>query len=69
MVYNMLQDNWDTMNGIYLGKVLTGFLDILDLVGIEDKLSCYSIIRIIDKHREEVLNAKHRNKAASTKKS
>jgi len=29
-VYRMLRDEWDTMNGLYLGKTLIGIKDILE---------------------------------------
>lgn len=58
IVYNMLQDNWDTMNGVYLGKVYAGINDILDIAQIEDKLTCFSIIQILDQIRAKIINDK-----------
>lgn len=58
VVYNMLQDNWDTMNGLYLGKVLTGIGDIFDIAEIEDRKTCFSIINILDSIRSKMINAK-----------
>ncbi len=63
-VYNMLQDNWDTMNGIYLGKQYSGIRDIMQILDIEDTKTCYSIINIIDRTRSEILNAKKAQKPA-----
>ena len=62
-VYNMLQDNWDSMNGIYLGKIVTGISDIFKIMAVEDEKTIYFIISIIDRQRSEILNAKHKNKA------
>lgn len=57
-VYNMLQDSWNTMDGQYLGKVMSGVTDILDILGIEDKSSCLAIILILDRVRGKLINAK-----------
>lgn len=58
VVYNMLQDNWDTMNGQYLGKVLTGINDIFNIAGIDDKVTCFTILQILDSNRIELINKK-----------
>lgn len=58
IVYNMLQDNWDTMNGIYLGKHLTSIDDILNIAKIDDKYTCFKIIQILDNLRAKILNNK-----------
>lgn len=57
-VYNMLQDNWDTMNGNYMGKVLNGINDILDIAQVEDKLTCFMILRLLDSVRSQLINVK-----------
>lgn len=56
--YNMFQDNWDTMNGIYMGKNYYGLKDVLDILGVEDHRSCYYIMNVLDRNRSEILNAK-----------
>jgi hypothetical protein len=58
VVYNALQDNWDTMNGIYLGKVMTGIIDIFKMRGVDDHTTCFDIIRMIDNARSQILNKK-----------
>ena len=63
-VYNMLQDNWDTMNGIYLGKVISAITSLFDIMEVDDRRSCYFIISIIDRVRSSILNKKH-NKPAN----
>ncbi len=62
-VYNMLQDNWDSMNGVYMGKVVAGISDIFKIMDVEDERTTYFIISIIDRQRSEILNAKHKQKA------
>jgi hypothetical protein len=57
-VYNMLQDNWDTMNGLYLGKILNGIVDIFSIAEIEDRQTCYKIIQLLDSSRSKVINEK-----------
>jgi len=58
IVYNMLQDNWDTMNGVYMGKHLTSIDDIFNIAKIDDKYTCFRIIQILDNLRAKVLNSK-----------
>lgn len=58
VVYNMLQDNWDSMNGIYMGKNFAGISDILKMQEVEDEKTCYLILRMIDSRRSKILNTK-----------
>lgn len=58
IVYNMLQDNWDTMGGNYLGKVISGINDIFEIAQIEDKQTCFSIIQLLDSTRAKLINNK-----------
>lgn len=57
-VYNMLQDNWDNMAGTYLGKNMSGILDIFTIMGVEDSKACFFIIGILDRVRSEIINSK-----------
>lgn len=57
-IYNMLQDNWDSFNGNYLGKNLAGISDIFEIAQIEDKLTIFKIIRTLDQERAKLLNKK-----------
>lgn len=57
-LYQMLQDNWDTMNGSYIGKNYSGLLDILELYGSEDKKTTFAIIRRIDEYRSKAIASK-----------
>lgn len=58
LVYNMLQDNWDTMNGNYLGKHYTSIGEIFNIAGVEDKQCCFAIIQLLDKERSKIINSK-----------
>ncbi len=57
-VYNMLQDNWDTMNGNYLGKNMVGLTDIFRIMEVDDYRTCFYIIGILDRVRGEIINTK-----------
>lgn len=60
-IYQKLRDEWDTMNGNYLGKSYAGLIDILELldVPVEDRKTQYELIGIIDGHRiKAIANAK-----------
>ena len=58
IVYNMLQDNWDGMNGVYLGKVLAGINDLLDIAEVQEKQLCFSIIQVVDNIRSKLISDK-----------
>ncbi len=63
VIYGTLQDNWDTMAGIYLGKNFIGLNDIFDLYGVEDRKTTFSILRKIDNIRSEIISSKKRKPA------
>lgn len=56
-VYQKLKDEWDTMNGNYLGKNFSGILDILTIldVPLEDRRTMFDLINIIDEHRSKAI--------------
>lgn len=58
-VYYRLRDEWDTMNGVYLGKSYTGLGEILDIFDIEkqDRKLFLEWISILDSARSKVLDA------------
>ena len=58
VVYNMLQDMWDTMNGGYLGKNFAGIKNIFEMMDIESPKSCFNLLSIIDAERSKQLNNK-----------
>lgn len=62
-VYNMLQDNWDTMNGVYLGKQRVGISEIFSILEVDDFKTTYHIVSIIDRIRGELINSKRQKPA------
>ena len=56
-IYQKLRDEWDTMNGNYLGKNYAGLIDLLELldVPVEDRRTQYELIGIIDRHRAQAI--------------
>jgi hypothetical protein len=58
--YRMLRDEWDTMNGNYLGKSLIGIKDVLEATEIEPSEQKFIImlIRMIDNVRSDEINNK-----------
>jgi hypothetical protein len=59
-VYRMLRDEWDTMNGLYLGKTLIGIKDILEAMEVEPDEHKFIIVlvRMIDQVRSNEINSK-----------
>lgn len=57
-VYRMLRDEWDTMNGNYLGKTLIGIKDLLDATEIElqEQKFITMLVRLIDEVRSNEIN-------------
>jgi hypothetical protein len=66
LVYRMLRDEWEGMNGIYLGKSLLGIQDIMEAIEIDytDRKYIVTLIRVIDGIRSEILNTKQQQKPA-----
>ena len=58
--YRMLRDEWDTMNGSYLGKSLIGVKDVLEATEIEPSEQKFIImlVRMIDTVRSDEINNK-----------
>ncbi len=63
-VYRMLRDEWDTMNGLYLGKSLIGIKDILEATEVEpdEHKLITMLVRMIDSVRADEINRKEQNK-------
>ncbi len=60
-VYNSLQDNWDSMAGVYLGKSKAGLIDTMVLMGVSDldeQKLVFKILKIIDYHRSNLIASK-----------
>lgn len=58
-IYHKLKDEWDTMNGNYLGKSYAGIRDMFDILDVpnEDRKTLFNLIGLIDKHRSEAIAA------------
>ncbi len=56
-IYSKLRDEWDTMNGHYLGKSYAGIMDIFSILEVppEDRKTVFSLISIIDSIRSVVI--------------
>lgn len=61
-VYNLLKDEWDGFNGIYMGKSLIGITEILELSGVEipDRQFIVMLVKLIDRIRQEETNKKQK---------
>ena len=57
LIYNKLKDEWDTMNGNYMGKNFAGILDIFTIleVPVEDRKTMFDLIGLIDKYRAKAI--------------
>ncbi len=68
-IYSRLRDDFDTMNGIYLGKNRVGMLELFDIMGVEkvDQNFTMSVIDIIDTHRAEIIKQNMDSKRAANK--
>jgi hypothetical protein len=64
LVYRMLRDEWEGMNGIYLGKSLTGIKEIFWACDIdpEDHKIILTLVQTIDAIRQAEINTKPENK-------
>lgn len=62
IAYRMLRDEWDSMNGIYLGKSLIGINEVLEATEIdpEDRKFITTLVRTIDGVRIEEINNKQK---------
>lgn len=58
-IYSKLRDEWDTVNGTYLGKSYAGIVDIFDILDVptEDRRSTFELIEMIDTQRAKVMKA------------
>ena len=62
IAYRMLRDEWDSMNGIYLGKSLIGITEVLEATEIDpqDRKFITTLVRTIDSVRAEEINNKQK---------
>ena len=58
-VYYKLKDDWDTMNGVYMGKSYAGLQDILDIFEIEkaDRKDLLELLTVMDAARQKAIQA------------
>jgi hypothetical protein len=63
-IYQAMQDMWDTMSGTYMGKNFTGIKDILDLSGVEDHKTTFTLLKKIDSIRADIIASKKPKKPA-----
>lgn len=59
-VYGNLQDNWDTMNGNYLGKIKYNLTEVFSLLGVEqeDYREIFTLVSLIDSVRIEAIKSR-----------
>lgn len=57
-IYYKLRDEWDTMNGVYMGKSYAGILDIFTIleVPVEDHKTIFDLIGLIDHYRSKAIS-------------
>lgn len=65
-VYYKLRDDWDSMNGVYMGKSYIGLIDILDIVEIpkEDRKYVLEWVGVMDAARSKMLEAQRPKQSA-----
>ena len=58
-IYYKLRDEWDTMNGVYMGKSYVGLRDILDImeVPLKDRKYVLEWVSVMDAARSKMLQA------------
>lgn len=61
-IYNLLRDEWDGFNGVYLGKSLIGITEIFEISGVEseNRYIMILLVKIIDKIRAQQVNKKEK---------
>jgi hypothetical protein len=55
-IYSLLQDTWDGMSGMYMGKNMAGLGELLDIYEIEDKKTVVFFMKHIDQQRGDAIN-------------
>ena len=57
-IYSKLKDEWDTMNGNYMGKSYAGIVDIFTILEVprEDWKMTFDLIGMIDVHRKKAIS-------------
>lgn len=68
-VYYKLRDDWDTMNGVYMGKSYVGLMDILNIMEIDplDRKYLLEWISVMDSARSRAIAAQQKQSKAAQK--
>lgn len=66
-LYYKIPDRWEYMSGTYLGKDLSCFSTIADIMEFGDKKSTLDLILLIDNVRSDFLLARQKNKSKEVK--
>jgi hypothetical protein len=63
VIYDGLRDEWDYMNGNYIGKSLLNLFQVFKLYDIPDNeyILVYKIIILIDSKRRTIIREKTKN--------
>jgi len=48
VLLNVLPDNWEGMNGLWLGKDYRGLMDIMDIYDISEKREVFDLLKICE---------------------
>lgn len=48
VLMNALPDNWEGMNGVWLGKDYSGLIDIMNIYGIEQQREVFELLRVCE---------------------
>ena len=48
VLVNALPDNWEGMNGVWLGKDYSGLFDIMNIYRIDNKLEVFELLKICE---------------------
>lgn len=68
-VYGFLQDIWEGMSGTYMGKAMSGIIDIFNILEIdkEDRKLILELVVLIDSARsKQISSSKPKNKTPTT---
>ena len=61
-IYDLLPDNWEGMNGVFLGKDLTTIEYMFDLYEVEDRKTVFYFFRIYENLQMNKINTERENK-------
>jgi hypothetical protein len=60
VLMNALPDNWEGMNGVWLGKNYTGLFDIMDLYKIDDKREVFELLKVCEEELSKFYTQKRK---------